>query len=322
VPRRRSALRRALRALALLLALAAGALALPFLVTPSVGTLARANPGTTALLEQRRTEARTEGRPFRPRMSWVPLDRVSERLVEAVLLSEDAGFFVHGGFDWHELREAAAESLRRGRLGRGASTLTQQLAKNLWLGPERSLWRKAREAALTLKLEHSLGKRRILALYLNVVEWGDGVFGVEAAAHSWFGVPASRLSTAQAVVLASMLPAPRRASLEAPPRWLQHRSRRLLDRMEAAGRIDAEEHAHAAAELERILAGPGGDQAEEPPEEGASEEREPPAPTATVTPTASSPEPRPQPANRPPTATAAPTATPPGPEREPEIPPP
>jgi monofunctional biosynthetic peptidoglycan transglycosylase len=278
---------------AVLLALLAAAFALPFLVTPSAEPLARRNPGTTALLEQRRAEARAAGRPFQPRMAWVPLERISERLVEAILLSEDAGFFAHGGFDWYELREAAGESLRRGRLGRGASTLTQQLAKNLWLGTERSLWRKAREAALTLKLERALGKRRILALYLNVAEWGEGVFGAEAAARSWFGVPAAGLSTAQSVVLASMLPAPRRASLEAPPRWLQSRSRRLLDRMQAAGRIDAEEHAHASAELERILAGPGGDQAEEPPEEGASGEREPAA--AAATPTEAPPEPEPQP---------------------------
>jgi monofunctional biosynthetic peptidoglycan transglycosylase len=298
VPRRRSSLRRALTALALLLALLAGAVALPFLVTPSAEPLARRNPETTALLEQRRAEARAAGRSFQPRISWVPLERISERLVEAILLSEDAGFFAHGGFDWHELREAVGDSLRRGRLGRGASTLTQQLAKNLWLGSERSLWRKAREAALTLKLERALPKRRILVLYLNVAEWGEGIFGAEAAARSWFGVPAAGLSTAQSVVLASMLPAPRRASLEAPPRWLQRRSRRLLDRMESAGRIDAQEHAHASAELERILAGPGGDQAEEPPEEEASEGRDPVTATPTEAPPGPGDDDAPEPGNR------------------------
>lgn len=277
---RRPLLRRAPWALALILALSAAAAALSLLATPSAELLARANPGTTALLEQRRAEASAQGRPFQARMSWVPLDRISERLVSAVLLSEDAAFFAHRGFDWTEIREALGASLRRGRLGRGASTLTQQLAKNLWLGTERSLWRKAKEAVLTLKLERALEKRRILALYLNIAEWGDGIFGAEAAARRWFGVTAAGLSTAQAVVLASMLPAPRRASLEAPPRWLTERSRRLLDRMRAAGRIDAWEHARSAAQLERILAGPGGDQAEEPPEEDAITPISPPAPRA------------------------------------------
>jgi len=267
VPGRRQSRRRALLFAAALLLIAAAAAALPFLATPSAAPYLRANPRTTALLEQRRAEARARGLPFRPRMTWVPLERIAPRLGEAVLLSEDAGFWGHAGFDWKELRAAASQALDRGRLGRGASTLTQQLAKNLWLGTDRSLWRKAREAALAVKLERALPKKRILALYLNVAEWGDGVFGAEAAASHWFGAAAADLSTAQAVVLASMLPAPRRADLASPPRWLARRSRRLLDRMQAAGRIGAAEHAGAAAELDRILAGPSGDQAEEPPED-------------------------------------------------------
>ncbi len=269
MPRRASPRRRALPLAALLLLLAAGAIALPFAVTPSAAPLLRQNPRTTALLEQRRAEARARGRPYRPALTWVPLDRIAPRLAEAVVLSEDAAFWTHSGIDWHETRAAAEQALERGRLGRGASTITQQLAKNLWLGTERSLWRKAREAALAVKLERALPKRRILALYLNVVEWADGVFGAEAAARHWFGVPARDLSTAQAVVLASMLPAPRRADLARPPRWLARRSRRLLDRLLAVHRIDPAEHAAAAAELDRMLAGPGaaagGD--EEPPEE-------------------------------------------------------
>jgi len=243
-------------------ALLAGAL---WLSTPSVAHLARENPRTTAVIEQRRAEARAARRPYQPLRIWVDLDRIAPRLVEATLLAEDAGFHGHRGFAWEEIRSAAADAWRRGRLGRGASTLTQQLAKNLFLGTERTLGRKLREAILTVKLERALPKRRILALYLNVAEWGPGLFGAEASARHWFGAGAGGLSTAQAAVLAAMLPAPRQVSLSPPPRWLQRRARRLLDRMQSASRIGADEHAHAAAELDRILAGASGE--DEPPDE-------------------------------------------------------
>jgi monofunctional biosynthetic peptidoglycan transglycosylase len=256
-------------------------LAALYLLTPSAAPLVRENPRTTALVEQRRAEARTQGRALRPQMTWAGPDRIAPRLGEAVVLSEDASFWTHQGFDFKEMRSAAWESARRLKLGRGASTITQQLAKNLWLGTDRSLSRKAREAALAFKLERALPKRRILSLYLNVAEWGDGTFGAEAGARRWFGVPARDLSTAQAVVLASMLPAPRKADLDRPPRWLAKRSRRLLDRMQAVGRIGAEEHLRASAELERILAGPAGDESEEVPEE-----EEPEVSVGTATPTA------------------------------------
>ena len=232
---------------------------------PDPSLVATKNPRTTALIEQRRAEASAARRAFRPRQAWVPLDRISERLVQAVLVSEDASFYAHGAFDWHEVSAAADDSLRSGRPLRGASTITQQLAKNLWLGTERSAWRKAREAILSVKLERRLSKRRILTLYLNVAEWGIGVFGAEAAARARFGIPAAELSSAQAALLAAMLPAPRKADLGNPSRWLGRRARGVIDRMLAAGRIDGAEHAHASAELERYLAGVSGD--EEPPEE-------------------------------------------------------
>ncbi|HTT71022.1 MAG TPA: monofunctional biosynthetic peptidoglycan transglycosylase [Anaeromyxobacteraceae bacterium] len=258
-----------MRRLALGLLFTAGALlalvALLFATLPSPLAMARANPRTTALIEQRRVEARRARRPFHPRQVWVPLDRISPRLIEAVLVSEDASFFAHGPFDLAEMSAAARDSLERGRRLRGASTLTQQLAKNLWLGTERSLLRKAKEAVLAVKLERSLTKRRILTLYLNVVEWDEGVFGAEAAAQARFGVHAADLTTAQATLLAAMLPAPRRADLALPPRWLARRARRLVDRLLAEGKIDPAEHAHASAELERILSGATGD--EEVPDE-------------------------------------------------------
>lgn len=255
-----------------LAALGAAGVAALWITLPDPAPLARANPRSTAVIDQRRAEARERHRAFRPRQVWVGPERISPRLVQAVILSEDANFFGHEGIDWLAVREAAEHDLRAGRFARGASTITQQLAKNLWLGTHKSLWRKLQEAVLAAKLEHAVSKRRILALYLNVVELDDGVFGAEAGARHRFGTSAADLSTAQAVVLASMLPAPRRASLAVPSRWLRTRSRRLLDRMLAARRISAEEHLAASAELERILAGPApADDREEPPDEDAAD---------------------------------------------------
>jgi monofunctional biosynthetic peptidoglycan transglycosylase len=220
------------------------------------------------MIEQRRAEARAKRRTLRVRQSWVPLDRVAPVLVHAVILSEDARFFGHEGFDWEAIRSAAERNLEKGRYAAGASTITQQLAKNLWLGTEKTLTRKAREAVLAAKLERALSKRRILALYLNVAEFDDGVFGVEAGAQHRFGTSAAALTPAQAAVMAAMLPAPRRVDLARPSTWLARRSRRILDRLRDAGRVTVEAHLSASAELERILAGPRpADDAEEPPDE-------------------------------------------------------
>ena len=257
---------------------AAAALGVLWLTLPDPSPLTRENPRTTALIEQRREEARARRRPFHPRQSWLRLEAISPRLLDAVVLSEDANFFGHDGIDWKAVRAAADHDLKVRRFARGASTITQQLAKNLWLGTRKSLWRKAEEAVLAAKLERALSKRRILALYLNVVELDDGVFGAEAGARHRFGVGAADLSVAQAVMLAAMLPAPRRADLSRPSRWLSGRARRLLDRLREAERITAEEHLRASVELERILAGPRpADDQDEPPEDDVAS----PGPTAT-----------------------------------------
>jgi monofunctional biosynthetic peptidoglycan transglycosylase len=271
--RRTSPLRRAAIATGAALALAIGGIAVLWVSLPDPASFARTAPRTTALIEQRRAEARAKKRALHVQRTWVPLERIPQHVRDAVILSEDARFFGHEGIDWEATRAAAEHDLARGRLARGGSTITQQLAKNLWLGTERSLWRKAKEAVLAWKLERALAKPRILALYFNVVELGDGVFGFEAGARARFGVGVSDLSLAQAVVLASMLPAPRKVNLDQPSTWFQRRSRRLLDRMVQAGRVTADEHRRASAELERILAGPRPEaDADEPPEE------EPPGP--------------------------------------------
>jgi monofunctional biosynthetic peptidoglycan transglycosylase len=256
------------QALLLLAAAAAAGLGVLWITLPDPRGLASRNPATTALIEQRRAEALRARRPYRPQQVWIPLERISPRLVEAVVASEDARFREHGGFDWSALREAALHDLRRGRFARGASTITQQLAKNLYLGTEKSLLRKVKEALLTVKLERSLDKRRILTLYLNVAEWGDGTFGVEAGARRHLGTSAAGLDPAEAVLLASMLPAPRRVDLGQPSAWLRARSTHLLERLHAEHQLGDEAYRSASSTLARLLGGPAPvDEEAEPPEE-------------------------------------------------------
>jgi monofunctional glycosyltransferase len=269
-PRRGRARRIALAAAAIAALVLAGLVAW-WLSLPDPSPLAARAPRTTALIEQRRAEAARNGKPFRPDYRPVSLDRISPHLVRAVVASEDASFFGHAGFDWEEIRNAAGQNWKAGRTVRGASTITQQLAKNLWLGTERSYLRKAREALLSMKLERSLTKRRILTLYLDVAEWGNGVFGAEAAARHWFGTSARDLTAAQSSVLAAMLPAPRRAALAPAPRWLARKARRILGLLERNGTVTPAEAPAARSELERLLATPPAlpsDADEEPPEDG------------------------------------------------------
>ena len=266
----RAAKRRVLVAAALLAAGSAAAAGL-WASLPDVSGLASRTPRTTALVEQRRAEARQRGRPFEPDLRPVPLERISPRLAEAVVLSEDASFFGHAGFDWREIRNAAEQNLRARRTVRGASTITQQLAKNLYLGTERSYARKVKEAVLAAKMERALSKRRILSLYLNAVEWGPAVFGAEAAARRWFGVSASELDAAQSATLAAMLPAPRRATLSPAAPWLARRARRVLGLLRQTGKIEDDEYTEAAAELERLLGEPPPSDDAEPPEDAGDE---------------------------------------------------
>ncbi len=229
-PRRKRLQRRSLSARlvagAILFGLASAAAF--WLTLPSADPLREGDPPVTALMETRAAEARAKGRTARRTFLPVPLREISPWLRHAVVNSEDARFFLHGGFDLKETQAALEKALEKGQLGRGASTLTQQLAKNLWLSEEHSLTRKAREALLASRLE-ALGKERILELYLNVVEWGEGIFGAEAAARTWFGVPAAQLLPEQAAVLAAMLPAPRKRSPRKPSARLRTRARQVLE---------------------------------------------------------------------------------------------
>ncbi|WP_375758968.1 monofunctional biosynthetic peptidoglycan transglycosylase [Corallococcus exercitus] len=230
-------------------------LGVEFARLPDVASLRTQNPRTTALMAQRADEALEAGKKPRVRQAWVSLGAVAPHAVDAVLISEDARFYRHEGVDWTEVENAFEQSVREARLGRGASTLTQQLAKNLYLSTDRSLLRKGKELLLARQLESHLSKQRILALYLNVVEWGEGVYGIEAAAREHFGVPARSLSVAQGAMLAGMLPAPRRWLPAQRPETLRTRAGVIVGRLEREGRISAAQAREAQAELSRFFNG-------------------------------------------------------------------
>lgn len=202
-------------------------------MTPDVRPLKHANPKTTAFMQLRADEARAAGRPVRAVQQWVSLDRISPNLRQLVLIGEDDAFYQHGGVDWNALRDAVDDTIERGEPLRGASTITQQLAKNLYLSPARNPYRKLEELFITRRLEAELSKRRILELYLNVVEWGDGIWGAEAAARTYFDEPAADLSIEQSALLAAALMNPRRYNPGHPNATLLGRQRFLLKRIAA-----------------------------------------------------------------------------------------
>lgn len=195
---------------------------------PDVSALATTNPPYTALIEAKDAEAAAQGRPVKATLIWVPLRRISPHLQRAVIVAEDASFYSHHGFDWEGIREALMRNWETGKLHRGGSTITQQLTKNLYLSPSKTPWRKAHEALITRALEHHLTKKRILELYLNVVEWGKGIYGAEAAARHHFGKAAEDLTSGEAALLAAILPAPRRHDPLRLTPYLVKRQRQIL----------------------------------------------------------------------------------------------
>lgn len=200
---------------------------------PSILALRFRSPRTTAFIEARKERLRSEGQSDAIKRTPVALSSVSPNLVRAVLAAEDARFFEHHGIDWKAVGEARDYNRRHSRERRprirGASTVTQQLAKNLWLSPTRSMFRKAREAAIAVTMEALVPKEKILEHYLSAVEWGERTYGCEAAARSAFGVPASSLSPSQAATLAAMIPNPR--WYRAHPERLARRAARIAARV-------------------------------------------------------------------------------------------
>ena len=215
---------------------------------PTARELASGNPSTTAFIELRRAEAAQASRPLVIKWQWRRLNQISPYLRAAVIYAEDARFYDHEGVDWVAIEHAVEANYQRGKMAVGGSTITQQLAKNLYLSPSRSLLRKVRELLIAARLESDLTKPRILELYLNVVEWGDGIFGAEAAARHWFGRSARQLTPAQAARLVVALPNPFLRSPRHRSATLQRKVGRILAMLRRDGLINQESFAAAAAE--------------------------------------------------------------------------
>jgi monofunctional biosynthetic peptidoglycan transglycosylase len=198
-------------------------------------TLAHKNPKTTAFMELQADRAKREGRRFNVLQKWLPLREIPKDAVNAVIVAEDGTFWSHHGFDWYELRESVGRDIEEGRAVRGASTITQQLVKNLYLSPSKNPLRKMKEWILTWWMERKLSKSRILEIYLNVIEWGNGVYGIEAAAQYHFGKTARLLTRDEAARLAAIIPDPRDHMAGSDSQYVIRRSAMILDRMGARG---------------------------------------------------------------------------------------
>jgi len=193
-----------------------------------------ADPGMTRFMEIRLDEARAKNPKAVQKHQWQPYGKISPQLKRAVIAAEDDKFVDHEGFDWEGIQKALEKNQRKGKVVAGGSTISQQLAKNLFLTPSKTPWRKAQEAIITLMLELLWDKQRILEVYLNSVEWGDGIFGAEAAARHYFNLSAVQLSAEQSARLAVMLPAPRRYERNPYSLFVNERTQVILGRMQYA----------------------------------------------------------------------------------------
>ena len=202
---------------------------------PGVSKLKKENPKRTAMMEYREAEWAAKKKKRKVRQLWVPYSRISPYMAKAVIIAEDDKFWSHEGFDIEAMQKAIEKDLKAGKFKAGGSTISQQLAKNLYLSPAKSPIRKLREAIITWKLERTLSKRRILEIYLNVAEWGEGIFGVEAAARHHFGKSAAELSPMEAARLAAVLPNPRRLDASGSQRYVERRSNVIYNIMVRRG---------------------------------------------------------------------------------------
>lgn len=205
------------------------------LIFPDVSKLKRENPKKTSFMEYREKQWKEKKKKLRIVKTWIPLSRVSQYAVKAVIVAEDDKFWSHKGFDVEAMQKALERDLKEGKLKFGGSTISQQLAKNLYLTPSKNPLRKVREAILTWRIERTLSKRRILELYLNVAEWGEGIFGIEAASRHYFGKAAIDLDPGESALLAASLPNPYRYRPDGPSRYVQKRAKFIYDIMVKRG---------------------------------------------------------------------------------------
>ncbi len=235
---------------------AMGALALAVFVAfqfvyPNVSALKKTNPKKTAMMEYREAEWKREGKKYRIDQKWVPLRAISPYLIKAVLIGEDDKFWRHEGFDYEAMQKAMEKDIKAKKFKLGGSTISQQLAKNLYLSPSKNPVRKLREAIITWRMERTLSKKRILELYLNVAEWGDkGIFGIGAASRHYYGKPASALGPEEAARLAAVLPNPRKYSPLGGQRYVVNRSNLIYNIMVRRG-IVVPEYEEMQAEPEQ-----------------------------------------------------------------------
>ena len=215
------------------LGVAFGCFVYVYLTLPDVRPLLRSNPNTTAFMDLRASEAAARGDKPLHNQRWMSYSHISPDLKRAVLVAEDDAFWQHEGVDFDQLQESLEVDWRRGRMLRGGSTITQQLAKNLYLSPSKNPIRKLRELIIARRLEAELSKRRILELYLNVIEWGDGIYGAEAAARAYFHVSAANLDPQQSALLAAAIVNPRLMNPSHPTARLKRRQMLILRRMGA-----------------------------------------------------------------------------------------
>ena len=206
-----------------------------YFIYPNVASLKKSCPEKTAFMQYREKVWREKGIKRKITNIWVPLSRVSPYVMKAVIIAEDDKFWSHEGFDFEAMQKALEKDIAKKKFKAGGSTISQQLAKNLYLSPSKNPIRKIKEAILTWRMEQQLSKRRIMELYLNVTEWGDGVFGIEAAARKHYGKSASTLTAREAATLAAVIPNPRRYRTDGTSRYVENQSERIYQIMVRRG---------------------------------------------------------------------------------------
>ncbi|MFN7976234.1 MAG: monofunctional biosynthetic peptidoglycan transglycosylase [Acidobacteriota bacterium] len=231
-------------------------LGLEYLLLPDVHALAKENPAETSLMRVRNREALREGRTPGKQMTFVPLKEMSRHLPHAVTVAEDDAFYDHPGYDEKQIRKSIEIDWKERRLARGGSTITQQLARNLYLTPSKNPIRKAKELLIALRLEEALSKDRILELYLNVIEWGDGIYGAEAASRAYFGHGCRDLSPEEAATLAGIIPNPRERDPRLRPPIVAKRRHVILRLMARRGYLTRSDYLEAVQRPVKTLPGP------------------------------------------------------------------
>lgn len=243
-----------------------------YLIYPDVTFLKKVNPKKTSFMEYREDQYRAKGKKLQIQKKWIPLSQVSPYLLKAILIAEDDKFWSHRGFDVEAMQKALEKDLEQGKFKMGGSTISQQLVKNLYLTPAKNPLRKLKEAIITWRLEQALSKRRILELYVNVVEWGNGLFGAEMASQRYFGKSASQLTAEEASKLAAILPNPIRYKVDGTSKYTERRSRIIYSIMVRRGIVIPEyEEVISTQREEQEGTGEHDSQSEVAPETGSKE---------------------------------------------------